>query len=258
MSVAWITYAPVKGLRLSAADEVELTQAGVPGDRRFHLVNERGHLTNGKRVGALQQVQADWDERSQWLTLVFPDGGQVAGEVTTDGELTTSFYGRPVKGRLVTGPFAAALSEFTGTPLRLVQPVAGGAGIDRGRRGAVTLLSVSALAPLAEAAGVEEVDPRRFRMLFGIDGVEAHAEDAWIGRRVQIGDAIVRPRGHVGRCQVTTRDPLSGTSDLDTLGALADYRRDVDSTEALPFGVYGEVVSPGRVRRGDPVVLIDT
>ena len=34
---------------------------------------------------------------------------------------------------------------------------------------------------------------------------------------------------------------------------LATYRRDVETTEPLPFGVYAAVAEPGRVRLGDPV-----
>jgi hypothetical protein len=89
-------------------------------------------------------------------------------------------------------------------------------------------------------------------MLFEIDGVGAHEEDTWIGRDVQIGGAVVQPVGDVGRCAVTKCDPDTGTSDLDTLGALARYRRE-GQTEPLPFGVYCEVMVPGRVRLGDAV-----
>jgi hypothetical protein len=90
-------------------------------------------------------------------------------------------------------------------------------------------------------------------MTLGVDGVEAHAEDGWLGRRVAVGEAVVVPRGNVGRCRVTTLDPDTGVSDLDTLDALAEYRRDVETTEPLPFGVWCEVVEPGRIAVGDPV-----
>jgi uncharacterized protein YcbX len=234
-------------------DQIDLTERGAPGDRRFHLINERGHLTNAKRVGSLQQVEADWDEDAARLTLRFPDGSTVSEEVRTDGEVTTSFYGRPVDGRFVTGPFSAALSEFTGTELRLVQPTEAGSGIDRGGEGAVTMLTEAALGSLAQQAGVSELDGRRFRMLFGISGADAHTEDEWIGRRVRVGDAVVIPRGHVGRCLITSRHPESGKIDVDTLKALARYRKDLDTTEQLAFGVFGEVAEPGHVRIGDPV-----
>ncbi len=58
--------------------------------------------------------------------------------------------------------------------------------------------------------------------------------------------------GDVGRCLVTSHDPDRGVTDLDTLGALARYRRE-GKVEPLPFGVYGAVTRPGRVQVGDTV-----
>src|SRR5262249_44475678 len=111
--------------------------------------------------------------------------------------------------------------------------------------------SLDALARAAQVSG--PIDPRRFRMLFGVAGVPAHAEDEWIGRPVRIGEATVVPLGNIGRCAVTSLHPENAASDLDTLGALAVYRDKVDSTERLPFGVYGRVDSPGQVAVGDDV-----
>jgi uncharacterized protein len=91
-------------------------------------------------------------------------------------------------------------------------------------------------------------------MLIEIDGVDPHAEDDWLERELTVGDARVRIRGHVGRCATTTRGPESGEVDLPTLKLLAAYRRDLDTTEPLAFGVHGEVVHGGTVRVGDPVV----
>ena len=93
-------------------------------------------------------------------------------------------------------------------------------------------------------------------MNFGIDGLEEHEEDGWLGRRVQLGEAVVVPQGNIGRCAVTTQNPDSGAPDLDTLKALAAYRREVESTEPLPFGVHAAVATAGRVRVGDPVDLL--
>ncbi len=92
-------------------------------------------------------------------------------------------------------------------------------------------------------------------MLIEIDGVAAHEEDGWVGRRVRIGAAVVVMHGHVGRCLVTSRDPETGEVDLPTLDMLGGYRRDLDTTEPLPFGIYGEVLEPGRVSVGDAVAL---
>ena len=91
-------------------------------------------------------------------------------------------------------------------------------------------------------------------MLFGVEGVAAHEEDSWLGHRIRVGEATIVPRGNVGRCVVTTRDPNTGERTLDTLGVLAAYRGEVDTTEPLPFGVWGEVAEPGCVRLGDAVI----
>jgi uncharacterized protein YcbX len=67
----------------------------------------------------------------------------------------------------------------------------------------------------------------------------------------------VRPRGHVGRCIVTSRHPVSGAVDLPTLDLLRSFRSGTPTSERLAFGVYGEVVRSGVVELGDEVVLAE-
>jgi uncharacterized protein YcbX len=92
-------------------------------------------------------------------------------------------------------------------------------------------------------------------MLIEVDGLGAHEEDAWVGQSVRVGDAVIHFEGHVGRCVITTRHPEKGVVDVPTLKLLGRYRRDVDTTEPLAFGVYGRVVKPGVIRVGDPVAV---
>jgi len=252
-SVAWIAIAPVKALALLYLAEVELEPTGVRENRAFYLVDGEGRMVNGKVAGALVQVVPAYDAAAERLRLELPGGTAVEGVVEVGEQVTTDFFGRPVGGRVVTGPWAEALSEIAGRPLRLVKADRPGSGVDRGAVGGVSLVGASSLGALATAAGLERVDGRRFRMLFGIDGVAAHAEDGWIGRRVRMGKAVVMPRGNVGRCAVTTQNPDTGVPDLDTLRVLGEYRAEVETTEPRPFGVWGQVVEPGRVRVDDPV-----
>jgi uncharacterized protein len=252
-SVAWITIAPVKALGLVHRDEVDLEPFGVRENRRFFLVDDEGRMMNGKVIGPLVRVIADYDDGTGRLALRMPDGEVVEGEVRVGGEVVTQISRRPVAGHLVEGPWSEALSELAGRTVRLVRTDRAGDGADRGLHGGMSLVGTASLEALAKAAGVERVDGRRFRMLFGVMGVPPHAEDGWIGRRVRIGNAVVRLRGNVGRCAITTQDPDTGVPDLDTLHVLGEYRGDVETSEPLPFGVWGEVVEPGRVRLGDPV-----
>lgn len=240
-------------MRLQTVDEFELEVTGVSGDRRFYLVDDAGALVNAKRLPALLTVRPTVDDGR--LILRFPDDSTVEGEVRdSDESIETSFYGRPVAGRIVAGPWAAALSELAGKPVRLARTEREGDGVDRGRMAPVSLVSTASLEALRAAAGVDErVDRRRFRMTVGVDGVDAHEEDGWIGERVRLGGAVVLVRERVGRCAVTTRDPDTGIRDLETLDTIAAYRADVPTREPLPFGVWCEVVEPGRVAVGDSV-----
>ncbi|MFP5380278.1 MAG: MOSC N-terminal beta barrel domain-containing protein, partial [Vicinamibacteria bacterium] len=52
---------PVKGLRVAARGHVDVTADGVVEDRRFYLVDERGRMVNGKQLGMLNEVVADYD-----------------------------------------------------------------------------------------------------------------------------------------------------------------------------------------------------
>ncbi len=253
--VHWIFVAPVKGMALTQREEVRLEPFGVREDRRFHLIGEDGRLLNGKQLAPLVQIRTAWVETTDTLTLTLPGGTVVAGEVELGEPVTTSFYGRPVAGRLVLGPWSEALSSFVGRAVRLVQADEPSAATDRGS-GIVTILSTGSLEAIREAAGIADpVDERRFRMLFGVDGVVPHEEDGWLGRRVRIGEAEIELRGNVGRCLVTSRHPESGARNLPTLDVLASYRRGLDTTEPLAFGVWGTIAKPGTVRLGDPVVV---
>jgi uncharacterized protein len=252
--VAWISVAPVKGLRLEQRDDVLVSEAGIPGDRAFLVVDDRGEMVSATRVGPLVAVVPAHDPDAGTLTLRFPDGRELGAAVELGEPEPIDIYGRLLHARPVLGELSPALAEHCGQPLRLFAAPADANALDRGPEGAVTLLSLASLERLRDEAGADEpVDPRRFRMTFGVDGLGAHEEDAWLGGEVRVGDALVRVTGNVGRCALTTRNADTGVVDFKTLHHLAAYRREVETTEPLPFGVYGEVVEPGRVRVGDPV-----
>jgi uncharacterized protein YcbX len=255
-TVATISIAPVKGLALAHPDAVDIGPAGARGDRSFFLVDERGDMVSAPRLGALLQVTARHDEAAGMLRLTFPGPAVVEAPVELGAPEDVRFFRRAVRIRPVQGPFSAALSEHVGRPVRLMAAPEAGSAVDRGAHGAVTLLSLGSLDRLRREAGLAEpIDARRFRMLLALDGAGEHEEDAWMGRSLRIGEALLRVSGNVGRCVLTTRNPDSGRVDLLTLHVLRAYRDDVDGTEPLPFGVHAEVLEPGRVALGDPVAL---
>ena len=245
----------VKSTRLRPVQQIVLGPGGAHGDRRFFLIDSRDRMVNAKRVGELPAIVADYDEATGTLALTFPDGRIVEDRVEPGEAVSARFTSITVEGRVVPGRLSEALSDFTGRSLRLVEPSV--AGVDRGVRGAASLISRASLARLAKVAGEPDVDARRFRMLIEIDGIGAHEEDRWVGSVVEVGEVRLRFLGHVGRCLITSRDPDTGTIDLPTLDVLGSYRRGLRSTEPLPFGIYGEVLREGTIAVGDPVAPVD-
>jgi uncharacterized protein YcbX len=253
-TVARISIAPVKSLHLVHPDEVELTRAGVVGDRRFWLRDADWRLANGKRFPQLMQIRPEWDEVTRRLALELPGGERIEG-VVEPGELVPAvMYGNDHPSRRVSGPWEAAISELAGEPLTLLWSEGG--AVDRGAwlGGWASIISRASLERLGAEAGSDAPDGRQFRMLFEIDGVGANKEDEWIGAQVQVGEAVVTPVGDVGRCVVTTKNADTGEHAFPTLDTLARYRRE-GVTEPLPLGVFCDVVEPGRVRLGDSVAV---
>jgi hypothetical protein len=246
VTVTALWTAAIKGTRVLSVDRVELDERGASRDRKFFVADARKRMRNGKQLGSLQAVVARYEPPQ--LRLEFPGGAVVSGEVALGEPVTTQFFSHTVVGREVLGPWSAALSEFCGEPLRLLES---GSAVDRGAKGPVSLISSGSLRRLGEQAGGEPVDVRRFRMMIEVDGVAPHAEDGWLGQRLQVGSAVLRFDGHVGRCLVTGRDPETGEPTMPTLDLLRAYRSGLETTEPLPFGIYGRVLRPGTVRIGD-------
>ena len=90
-------------------------------------------------------------------------------------------YGRRVRGHVVEGPWADALSDVVGRQLTLVERDDAGWATDLRP---ATLVSQASL-------GVIDGDGRRFRMLLEVDGLEAFEEEQWRNRRVRVGEAML-------------------------------------------------------------------
>ncbi len=248
-TVSRLCVTPVKGLALLDRDEVTLAPTGVPDNRRFYLLSEQGKLWNGTKDGPLYTVRSDTDPEGESLRLEFTDGRVLDERVSLGRRKFTAFWGRPVWGNVVEGPWADALSDLVGKPVQLMRAEDPGGAFDDSP---VSLLSDASLDELARRSGANEVDARRFRMLVHIAGTEPHAEDEWIGRRVRIGETLLDVTYQDARCRMTTRNPDTGVKDFDTVREIKSYRG-LREGKYADFGVYADVVEPGLIRVGDPV-----
>jgi len=257
--VGWLATAPVKAMALQEVAEVRVGLTGILGDRRFLLVDSSNRLVAGKRLGPLATIVPRLGHDPEVLALDFPDGSVISGVIELGLPVNAIIYGEERPGHELAGSFSARLSEWAGQPLRLLHMDEEGGGIDRlPEGGGFTIISRGSLRALAAAGGLDEpLDPRRFRMSAVVDGVEPYGEEAWLGHRVRLGEVVVGLHGNVGRCAVTTHDPDTGRRSLDTLQLLAETRSDVPTTEPLPFGVWGTVLEPGRIKLVDEVTVLD-
>ncbi len=251
IQVSRLSVSPVKGFAVWHPDEVTLGATGVPEDRRFYLVDADGLRFGALRHGPLVRFSACYDAETDELVFRLPDGSEVAGTVEVGEPVTTDFYGRPVSGRVLQGPWSEALSAYAGRSLRLVRTDRPGDGPDVEPLTIVSQASVRDLARLGGRDG--DLDSRRFRINLEVEGCEPYEEDTWRGRRVRVGDAVLVVIRPVARCVVTTQDPTTGTKDFETLKVIARHRGRIDGRGGLPFGMYARVQEPGRVRVGDSV-----
>ncbi len=251
-SVARLSIAPVRSLGLEHPTEIDVTERGVVEDRRFYLTDDTNRLVDRIVVGRLVQVSAHTNPEATTLRMTFPDGTVVEDEVKLGEAVETPIHGRTGVGHVVIGPWGEALSPIAGRPITVIRCDRPG-GTRAGNP--TSIISDGSLRELAANAGVDEVDPRRFRMLIDLEGARAHEEDSWIGGTIGIGDAILRVTKPDARCAITTQDPDTGERDLDTLRTIISYRGLRDGKHA-DFGVLADVERPGRIRVGDAVTVL--
>ena len=250
LTVSLLSITPVRGLRLQHPASIELGPHGVAQDRRYTLLTPDGRIFDGTKFGPLVQIEAEVAGDPERLTLRFPSGEVTEGTVRLGDPVVVEAYGRRFQARPVIGPWAAAVSEYSG---RRVQLVRSERLPNEPDRHPVSIVSDESVRELARRAnGGAPLDARRFRMTIHIAGAAPHEEDGWLGSDVRIGAATVRATMPDSRCVIVTQDPRTGLRDFPTLRAIKAYRGLRDESK-IDFGIYADVITPGTVRMGDTV-----
>lgn len=249
-TITRLSTALIKGLSLHHPESIDLTMHGAAGDRLFYLIDDTGTLQSCTRNPGLYGLSAAYDSESQRLEVTRDDEVLAAGIAEPSLAVDTDMWGlRTLVGDVVADPaWSIFFSDIVGRRVQLV----------RARRSAfdvepATLLGTGSVEQLARHAGIPGLDSRRFRMLIEFSGGDPHVEDSWNGKRLEIGDAILRAGGPVKRCAATTRDPDSGAVNLQTLRLITAYRGRQNSVlgPGANFGTYGAVIEPGTISVGD-------
>jgi uncharacterized protein len=282
---------PVKSMLGEALDEVELTPAGIPGDRGYAVLDaEDGTVASAKhprKWAALLGMRAAYvaepraGEPLPPVAITFPDGGvRRSDDPGTDAALSAAL-GRPVRltssvpehpvfeeqwpaiDDIAPTDFIASTttSHVDGEPVSTLQLAAlapPGTFFDLA---VLHVLTTATLAALSAAAPGSSFDPRRYRpnVLVDLPGAE-FAEDGWVGSVVDVGGAGVEVAMSAMRCVMTTLAQGDLPEDRDTLRTIARLNR-----RTIPrlgrwacAGVYAGVARAGVVRRGDVVAYTST
>jgi hypothetical protein len=270
---------PVKSMIGDRVEWADLDPLGVVGDRTWAVRDQvRGGIRGAKQLGGLMRLSARYaGEPGGPVLITLPDGATVSTDdddasarvsqaidhqVTLEAlrpadDLEHYRRGRPyhddvmvelrsIFGRTEDEPlpdlsaFPPVIFEYESPPGTYydVYPL--------------LLVTTSALRSLREALPDSAVDVRRFRPSIVIDTGDApgHPEFDWVGRRFTVGDAVVEVKDGCPRCVMVTREIDEATPQDRTI--LRHIVKDLGQN----VGVYGEVVSPGRVRTGDAVTPV--
>lgn len=264
MHVAGLGLSVLKGSAQHHPRSLRLAGSGPEGDRAFCCVDPAAaRVLRTVENPRLLQLRARLTTAPEGpggaavLAVNVPGAGVVAAAVEPVGRLRADYWGRPRDLEVLGGPFAAALSRHLGREVVLARA----RPRDVVYGGGVTLVTSSSLAELARRAGAGPValpqlvaDAERWRapVVVGTGGAEPFVEDSWTGRRLRLGTAVLQVGPGVPRCAVVRLRPGDGSRDSwDPLALLAPDR--VRQREVV-FGVQAEVVRPGTVSVGDPVL----
>jgi uncharacterized protein YcbX len=202
---------PAKSMAGERVKQAEVTELGLAGDRRILVIGANGSVVTARTHPKLLGLKASLG---------------VDGVATINGHPWNSAQARELI-QSAAGP-GASVTHYNGPERFDVLPLL-----------------------VATDGAIEhmKIDGRRLRPNLIIGGVEGLSERNWPGRRLRIGDVVLRTAQLRGRCVMTTFDPDTLQQDLNVLRRIA---HELDGTIALDTAV--EAI--GEIREGDPVSLL--
>lgn len=276
---------PAKSMMGDSFETLPVTTEGVIGDRGWAVRDEvRGGIRGAKKLGALMGLHASYLEEPvagsppPHIEVRLPDGSTVRSDASGVNERLSAGLDHPVtlwplrpstdldhyrRGapdsedvmEELRGMFGREIDEplptFEGLPLDVLMEFESppGSYFDAFP---IMLMTDRSLATLSDLAPGSDFDPQRFRPNVAValeDDVDGEfPEQAWIGRRVRLGDVELDIKAACPRCVMVTRG----------FGELAEDRqvlRTIVKHADQNVGVYAEVVRPGTLRVGAEVEL---
>lgn len=226
---------PVKSLLGERLEQAVITSEGIEGDRRFAIFDRgTGYGLTARRSPELLFASARVDEKGG-VEITLPDGS-----VAHDDDALSDWLGRSVVVRSADEQVARAYEnpvDFEHESTGAWSPFSGADGVFHD--------SPRARVSLVSKATVRHWDRRRFRPNIYLDG---EGEDAVVGSKMALGEAVLDVGMHIGRCVMTTRPQPGGIErDLDVL-------RTINRERGGTLAVGASVARGGVVRVGDDLL----
>ncbi len=215
---------PVKSMAAEPLDEIEVGWNGFHGDRRWAFIRG-GHVRSGFPWLTIRENPSMWKYEPYFVEPQNADHSTTLVRTPTGEEMEVT---------------NTELARQLGHDCTLIKQ-------DRGIFDAfpISLISLQTIRALSSSVG-RDLEMRRFRpnvVIDAIDGGDA-PEDSWVGDTITIGGMQLRVDKRDKRCVMINVDPQTTQRDGSVLRAVAQER------DAC-LGVYGTVVSRGKIKVGD-------
>ena len=285
-SIASVWRYPAKSMMGDPFSSVAVDEGGVIGDRAWAVRDEiRGGIRGGKKIGGLMRLHARYVEEPRPggspppIEVTAPDGQRIRSDDADAHERLSGFLDHQVtlwplqpkkdldhyrRGAPDTEDIDAEiramfgrepgepLPVFEGIPLDVLAEYESPPGtyFDAFPIHVVTDRSLATLARLAPSC---DFDVRRFRpnVVVAVDeGVGGDfPEQDWLGRKLDLGSAVLAVTAACPRCVMVTRDLAELPRDGQVLRTIV---RHADQN----IGVYANVIRPGTLQTGSAVTLV--
>jgi uncharacterized protein YcbX len=247
---------PVKSMGGETIEHATLAaQNRIEGDREWGVFDAAtGKLLSAKSVGPLLTARACWTGDDAVIEL--PGGARVVAGSREADVAIGSLVGREVALRRAASDAQASIDcelDDGGD--------AGPGGVDTfetkpgllyDSQSTLHLVGTATLSSLDRDHAAGGGDVRRFRPNVVVDGLDALAEDAWIGRDVRLGGergVLAYARKRTGRCVIISRAQPGVAQDRALI-------RFVNAQRANGVGIYLDPRGPGELAVGDRVAVV--
>ena len=252
---------PVKSCAGQSLEAAVVQSRGLEHDRRWMLVDPDGKFITARQEPRLLQVQPV--PTDDGLVLEAPGMPTLAVAAPQAGAtLNVKVWKDHVDALAADAAADDWFSLYLGRPVRLVHmddDVTRRNASSRAQPGDEVSFADSMPLLLVSLASLDALNRRldqpvpmgRFRPNLVVDGVDAHAEDAW--KQVTIGDVVFDVAKPCARCVLVTINADTGQRDEggEPLRTLTRYRR---TDDGITFGQLLIPRSGGSIRVGDSVI----